>query len=128
MSLLSKLTPSQCFLIDGIGAVVSALLLGVVLVHYQQLIGLPEQVLYWLAGLATLFAVYSLTCYWRTPANWQPYLSFIAVVNLLYCCLTVVLVFLHESISPLGGAYFVVEIIIVVTIALLELKKTRMTG
>ena len=36
-----NLTPKKLFLIDGIGAVLSAFLLGVVLVKLQSLIGMP---------------------------------------------------------------------------------------
>lgn len=88
---------------------------------------MPPKTLFWLAGLAGVFAVYSFTCFWRTPVKWQPFLRGIAVVNLLYCCLTAVLVFFHENITGLGMAYFVVEIIIVVLIAAFELNAARVS-
>ena len=56
-------TKHTLFLMDGIGALVSALMLGFVLPHpmYFDLIGMPVVTLNGLAGLAVIFAGYSLT-------------------------------------------------------------------
>ncbi|MEM6771982.1 MAG: hypothetical protein AAF597_15495 [Bacteroidota bacterium] len=114
--------PRNLFLLDATGALLSALLLGVVLPLLHEAIGIPLNTLYWLAALALVFAVYSFTCYYRAPENWRPYLRFIACVNLLYCCLTAGLVFLHEENTVFGVLYFVGEIIVVVILALFELR------
>ena len=125
MNFFSGIQPRQLFLIDALGATLSALLLGGVLVYFRELIGLPQRTLYLLAGLAALFAVYSFICFWWAPVNWRPLLRLIAMVNLLYCCLTAVLVFLHQNVTALGIAYFVAEIIIVVSLALYEWRTAQ---
>lgn len=125
MNFLSRIQPQKLFLIDALGALLSALMLGGVLVYFRELIGLPQRILYLLAGLAALFAVYSFTCFLRTPVNWRPYLRLIATVNLLYCCLTAVLVFLYQDVTALGIAYFVAEIIIVVSLAIYEWRTAQ---
>jgi uncharacterized membrane protein YsdA (DUF1294 family) len=113
----------KIFLIDGIGALVSAILLGIVLVALEPYIGMPPKVLYVLALLAGAFAVYSLTCHIRVKTNRGRYLRIIAIVNLLYCCLTLGLVFyFREQVTIWGWLYFVGEIIIVSTLARMELK------
>ncbi len=41
--------PKKLFLLDGLGAILSAILLGVVLVNQQVLFGIPKPTLYFLA-------------------------------------------------------------------------------
>lgn len=118
-----NLKPRQFFLLDGLGALLSAFLLGVVLVQFESLFGMPVQILYVLAAIAGVFAIYSFSCYFQIKENWPPFLKAIATANLLYCGTTAVLVVYHyHSLSNLGILYFVVELIIVVTLATIELK------
>ncbi|MCB0589408.1 MAG: hypothetical protein KDD06_29250 [Phaeodactylibacter sp.] len=115
------LYPQKLFLIDGLGALLSAVLLGVVLVQWEHAFGMPRQALYPLAAIAGLFAVYSLSCYWRLSENRRPYLRVIAVANLLYCCLSLALVvYFYSQLTVLGVAYFLVEIAVVLILAGLE--------
>jgi hypothetical protein len=119
--MLLSFSPRTFFLIDGCGALVSALLLGVVLVQFESIFGMPAGVLYPLAAIAAVFMVYSLSCYARFPANWRPFLRGIALANLSYCLLTAGLVIYHyPSLSGWGVAYFVGEIALVVGLALAE--------
>lgn len=118
-----KVTPKKLFLIDAIGAIVSAIFLGVILVRLQEYIGMPKRVLFLLAFLPVLFFVYSISCYIFIQSNWKPYLRIIAVINLLYCILSIVMILLHtSSLTVLGYVYFVVEIIIVVALAAIEYR------
>ena len=124
--LLQNLSPRQLFLVDSLGALVSALLLGVLLVQLESAFGMPKAVLYKLAFTALGFACYSFLCYRLFPANWPLFMRLIAVINLLYCGVTLVLVFYYqEVITRLGYLYFVGEIIIVSLLAILELKTAR---
>lgn len=115
--------PKKLFLIDGFGALVSAFLLGIVLVQFESTFGMPRKELYILSFLAVGFAVYSLICSRKIPENWQIYMKIIAGVNFLYCCLTLGLVFYHsETITVLGVSYFLGEVLIVVSLAVLEFR------
>ena len=117
------ITPKNLFLIDGLGALLSAFLLGVVLVKLQSLIGMPTNQLYFLAAIPCFFALYDLICYFGVGENWRPYLKGIAIANLLYCVLSIGLLIFHfPKLTGLGVAYFVIEILIVVAIAWWELK------
>jgi len=121
--IIHKVNPQQLFLIDALGAVLSALLLGLVLPLVETFIGVPSQVLYYLAAAALCFAVYSFSCYFLFPKNWSVFMRGIAVINLAYCCVTLgFVIFLHQQITLLGLLYFIGEIIIIVTLAILELK------
>ena len=111
------------FLIDALGALVSALFLGVVLVHYQALIGMPVKVLYILALIPCLFLIYDLLCYSFVKNNWPPYLKTIAIANLGYCDVSIILVIYHfKKLTALGIGYFALEIILIVLISVIELR------
>ncbi len=117
------LAPKRLFLADGLGGMLSALLLGVVLVRFQTTFGMPREVLYFLACLACMYAVFSLLSYWRTKTNWRPYMQGIAIANLLYCCLTIGLVMYHrQALTELGVTYFLLEVVVILGLVIMELK------
>ncbi len=113
----------QLFLIDGLGALLSAFMIGIVLATFEPVFGVPQPVTNVLAIIPVVFAIYSLGCYWLLRKNWQQYLRLIAIANLLYCCLTAGLVIYHyQSLTLWGLLYFIGEIVVVVTLAGVELK------
>lgn len=115
--------PKKLFQIDGIGAVLSAFLLGVVLVKWEALFGIPKSTLYFLALLPCFFAVYDMFCYLKVDKKSGVYLQGIAITNLIYCCLSLGLAIYHkEEITNLGWMYIVTEIVIVGGLAYIELK------
>lgn len=123
-SFVDRLRP-HIFLVDGLGAVASAMGTGLLLPALQPWVGLPRDVLIGLAIPAVLFAVYSLSA-WRLNARPWPWLGVIAAANLAYCGLVAVtLVVFRDPIQPLGLAYFVGEIAIVVGIAWVERQVWR---
>ena len=123
--MLTKITstPKHVFLIDCLGALLSAFLLGVVLTSFQPIFGMPRQVLYGLAALACLFAIYSFWNYRWFKENWRPYLRGIAIVNLLYCCLTAALViYFRQELTKWGLLYFLQEMVVIMVVVMLEFK------
>jgi hypothetical protein len=122
-SVIFKINPKYLFLVDSLGALLSAFLLGIVLVEFEPVFGLPARVLHILALIACCFAVYSFFCFVRLKEKWRPFMRIIAIANLLYCALTFIWVLvLHDGLTALGITYFVLEIIIVVTLAIIELR------
>lgn len=118
-----RTNPKRLFLIDGIGALVSMFFLGVVLVWLEDKIGMPIQVLYFLAVLPSFFAVYSFSCHYFLTNNWKPFLRGIAILNLLYCCLTISLLFYYNHhLTILGWTYFIVELIVLFVLITVEFK------
>ena len=116
----------KLFLIDGLGAMLSAFLLGVVLVRLEGLFGIPKSILYILASLPCLFAIYDFYCYFNIEQNMGLFLRGIAITNLLYCCLSLGFAIYHsQQITYLGWAYIIGEIIIVTILAIIELRATR---
>lgn len=121
--------PRNVFLLDGIGALISTFFLGFVLVQLQSYIGMPESTLYILAGLAFCYFIFSSSCYFFLKKNWSPFLRIIAMANLLHVVYTIYLLFSNQqSITNLGFCYFVIEIIIVIWVAYVELKVANQTN
>ena len=118
-----KSNPRKLFLIDGLGGGLSAFSLGIVLANYESTFGMPKHELFYLSLVACLFAIYSLSCYLFKPKNWRAFIKFIAIANLCYCIITLILVFkLQEDLTHFGTLYFLLEIVIVVSLAMLELR------
>lgn len=113
----------KMILIDGLGALLSAFLLGVVLVNFQSYFGIPKPSLYFLAALPCFFAIYDFICYLKLDKNLGVFLKVIAVLNVLYCILSLGVAFSHRSvITGLGWAYVIGEIIVVTGIAVVEFR------
>ena len=116
----------KLFLIDAFGAILSAFLLGVVLVKFEWFFGIPTPTLYFLAFLPCLFTVYDFYCYFKATSHFDFHLKGIAIVNLLYCVLSLGLAFYHyQEITIWGWVYIVIEIIIVFCIAIIELMAVK---
>jgi hypothetical protein len=123
---LSKLLTKKIFLVDGIGALLSAVLLGVVLVKLAPYFGMPIVILHKLAIAACGFACYSFACYLLVRNSWKPFISVIMVINFLYCVVTSYLLFVfYDSLTILGFTYFSLEIIVILTITFFEYRALR---
>lgn len=121
--LLNKINPNKLFLIDSLGALLSAFMLGFVLVKLAPMFGMPPKTLYLLSFIACVLSIYSFLCFVSRIKNWRPFMKITAIANLVYCCLTLGLViFLFEGLTVLGVTYFILELIIIVTLAIFELK------
>lgn len=115
--------PIQLFIIDGLGALLSAFLLGIVLVHFESFFGIPKSALYILATLPCFFAIYDFYCYYRVKNKIGVYLKIIAIINLTYCVISLSFAFYHaQEITIFGWAYILGEIAIVAALALIEFK------
>jgi hypothetical protein len=111
------------FLTDGIGALLTALLLGGVLARWEAFFGMPKSVLYPLAAVGLLLAAYSLSCYFFKVKRWKPFLLGIALANLAYCLVSLALVAMFfERLTALGVVYFVSEVCVVGVLAGIELR------
>lgn len=122
---LATLSFKKLFLIDAFGALVSGFMLSVVLVKFDILIGMPKKTLYFLAIIPFILRPYSLLCYFKLNKNWKPFLKGIAIINLLYCCFTAFLIYnFYSELTILGLCYFFLEILIIICLASVELKKS----
>ena len=121
--------PRKLFLIDGIGALITASFLLAVLRPFEDCFGMPVVALNYLAGIAIAFCFYSAACYHFLKRNHRPYLRVIALGNFLYCALTAALLLIHrELLSVLGWAYFTAEIALVLGLSAVELSVLKRLG
>ncbi len=114
----------RLFCIDGVGALVTATMLALVLTTWEPVFGMPTRILIPLALIATGFAAYSLTCAFteRGPG----FLLAIAGANTLYCVVTLTLVYgFRHSLTGLGVAYFVGEVVVVMSLVGVEVRAAR---
>lgn len=117
----------RLFLIDSIGALITAFILMAILSLFEERFGMPRKTLYLLSGIAYVFATFSIYCYYFIKHNWRPLLKTIAVANTLYCLLTaILLVVYYDNITIIGFSYFVTEIIIISCLVFIELKAVSM--
>ncbi len=106
--------PKRIFLIDSLGALLSVFLLIAVLARFEELIGIPQRTLYFLAGIASFFAVYSISCSFFVIEKWKVYLKIIMLANAGYCLLTIgLMIYFFQSLTILGLAYFIAELSVV---------------
>ncbi|MCC6460354.1 MAG: hypothetical protein IT260_07770 [Saprospiraceae bacterium] len=112
--------PRYVFLTDSLGAMLSAALL-LVLAQWPAFVGMPRPVLYGLAGLACVFALYSMCGYFFAGRHWRPWLLGIAIANLAYACLTTGLcLFYFQRLSLPGLLYFSAEILVLGVVVYVE--------
>lgn len=111
------------FLLDGIGALVSAIIMGLIIANYVPFFGLPKEAAYFLTVFPCLFMVYSLYCHFQKPKPFQSYLKMIIIANLLYCFISLGVVFYHyESLTKFGLGYLLLEKAVVLLVIIVELK------
>ena len=109
------------FLVDGMGAGVSVMILGVVLPAYQPFIGMPTKTLYLLAALPAVFAIYDVYCYRRVNLAQAKWLRRIILANFAYCMLSgFAMVWYFDQLTPWGIAYFAAEFIVIMGLVFYE--------
>jgi len=115
--------PKSLFLIDGIGAMLTAFFLFAVLRNFNEYFGMPETLLAYLAAIAVCFCIYSAACFVFLKDNWTPYLRGIGIANLLYCILTTgFLIIYYSQLTIIGATYFILEIAIICGLVCIELN------
>jgi phosphatidylglycerophosphate synthase len=119
----SIINPRKLFLIDSLGALLSAVMLGFILPRFEEMFGAPPNVLWCLSFIACVFSIYSFACFLYKKGNWRPYMKLLGIINLMYCVITIgLIIYLYPKLTTLGLMYFVVEIIVIAGLAGLELR------
>lgn len=115
--------PKILFLIDSLGALLTAFFLFVVLRDFNEYFGMPITILTYLSIIAVCFSIYSIACYFFLNENWTLFIRVIGISNLLYSVLTMGLLLIYFPMLSIGGVmYFSVETIIICGLVYIELK------
>jgi len=121
-----KVNPKRLFVIDGIGAVLSAFLLGIVLVRLESIFGIPSSALFVLAIIPIFFLLFDVISYYSKAEKTSSLLKVIAVLNTLYCIFSIAMAINHmDSITWLGWVYLILEIIVVLSLVMIELGVSK---
>ncbi len=122
--IFARMTIKKLFLLDALGALLSAFFLGVLLPLFQVYVGVPLFLLYILAMLAAGLALYSFSCFLLVKR--KRYLHLLSMLNAAYCAFTLCLVILYFSaITGLGLAYFSIEILLILILIRTENKAAK---
>lgn len=115
--------PNRIFLLDALGALLTALLLFGILAQLEQYFGMPKKVVYLLSISAFGIFIYSFLCYRYVKLNSKSWLRFLIVLNSLYVLTSVgMLIQFSPSISYLGWIYFTLELLVIGSIISIEYK------
>lgn len=113
----------RVFLVDAFGALISAVLLGIVLPFFQKYIGLPNRLLILFALMACLIFLYSLFFTIKPPTKPLVFIKTIALVNFSYCILTIsTLLYYLAELQFIGLIYFSGEILVLLFLIRWEWK------
>jgi len=113
--------PKAIFLVDSIGAFLSAFCLLIISRFFSDFFGINPSTLQLLTILPIVFCIYSACCYLLIIRGYKPFILIIAIANFLYCLITMVLIFTHYSeLTILGLSYFILELMIIGIIVYLE--------
>lgn len=121
-----RLSSRKLFLIDGVGALLTAVLTGLVLPSFESYVGLPLVALRALGIVAFMFSIYSFLNFHFFSPNWPRYLAAIAVANTLYSIVSLAVVFyFRESVTTLGILYFASETIVIAILVAVEWRTSE---
>lgn len=115
--------PKTIFLVDSIGAFLSAFCLMIISRFYSNYFGINPSTLQLLTILPIIFCIYSACCYLLIKRSFKSFILIIAIANFLYCLITLMLMFtLYSELTILGVSYFVIELMIIALIISIEFK------
>lgn len=113
----------KLFIIDGMGALFSSLMLGVIWVRWQECFGLPIHLLYVLALIPLGFVLYDLFAILNKHFSISRLLRGIAFLNICYVLLSFVLAIYHFDLITLWAKlYLSGEVIVVLIIVRWEIR------
>lgn len=111
------------FLIDSLGAILTAFFLFVIMQLFNEYFGMPKTVLIYLSIIAICFCIYSTACFLFLKRRCTPFIRLIGFANLFYCVLTIgLLIKYYPLLTIIGITYFLIEIVIICGLSYVELN------
>lgn len=113
--------PKKFFLLDGMGALLSSILLAFVLPPLENHLGFPASTLYFLACFPVLFLGFDAYSYLKMDNKTGHRLKTIAALNLFYCFLSMGFAFYHyHTLSNWAWGYILLEISAILVLVRME--------
>lgn len=118
--------PRTLFLIDGLGALLSLVLLLTVMTFYPSALGVPQDALVLFAIVAAALSLYSLSCSSLVRSNHRPFMTALAAANSTYCMMTLgALIHHRDQVTTFGYFFFCIELAIIAGLVSLEIAPPR---
>ena len=114
------------FLVDSIGAFITAFFLFVIIQQLNFYFGIPKTQLTYLLIIAICFCIYSVSCFLLLKRRFAPFMRFIGIANILYCVVTIgTLIKYYHLVTLIGTSFFLIEIGIIFTLSYVELTVAK---
>jgi hypothetical protein len=118
--------PRNLFLTDALGAGLTTLSLICILRYFNDYFGMPSNSLMVLSIIGSLYFAYSISCYFFLKNYWARCLRIISIFNLIYCLVTIMILSINfYTVTQIGLAYFLYEILIIMLIVMVELRVAK---
>lgn len=121
--LIQKLAsvPKLLFLLDGMGALLSWVLLAFILPGMSEWVGLDVETLKLLSYFPLVYMIYDFACFLMATKRWLIFVPAIIIFNVSYCIITVlVLLTYRNELGTLGWLYFAGELFIIAVLVRIE--------
>lgn len=113
--------PKKLFLTDGIGAMLTAFFLFIIMRQFNEYFGMPQTILTCLSVIAICLCIYSTLCFLFLKEFWITFLIILGMANLLYAALTTgMLIIYYPQLTLIGLIYFLIEIVMICGLAYIE--------
>jgi len=111
----------KLLLIDAFGALTTAILISQIIAGNESVFGLPKHAAHALAAIACVYFIVSLIGSQQKRPKQFLFLKIIIAANSFYCLITLSVLFIYRNeITLWGVGYFVLEILIIVSLVFLE--------
>ena len=118
--------PKQLFLLDALGAFITATFIGVVMRSHFDIFGLAAQEAFVMSFIAYSFFCFSGICYLFVRNKQYQYILIIASANLLYTLLSFFIFLNHfKDLTPFGIVYLISEIVTIMLLVTLEFSVAK---
>ena len=128
MNIFRLLELKKVFQLDLVGAVLSAIILGLILPFWQPCFGIPLAVLRLLAFCAIFLSVFDLACIFllKKESRIQYAVSTIIGLNVMYLLLSIIVIIMHWDLITLWGhGYLFLEIVVLIGLIYFERKTLK---
>jgi hypothetical protein len=120
-----QINHKNIFLLDGIGATLSAVLTGLILPMFSDFLGIPTLIFYCLAIFPVIYCLYSYSCYFFVKRIKPQMLIAIIWANLCYCLISSAVMLFLKDITIWGRLLLFSEVLVVIAVIALEIKVYR---
>lgn len=119
--------PRTIFLIDSLGAILTTFSLFLIKWYFNHYFRIPNTALTYLFIIASVFCIYSISCFLFLKEHWAFFIRIISFANLFYGSLILGLLIKYDNLlTTVGILYFLIEIVIICILSCLELKMTKL--